>query len=91
MYILSGGYGYMSQLEFQHWLERHRRKFLKYEAWEVARLALACGFSMADIAPDLSLWVTASHRRLALWENPFCKHWLELWAYEKGHGWDEDM
>lgn len=78
----------MSKEEFDDWLYRNQEHLRTYQAWEVARLALACGFQMQDIAPDVSTWVTVSHRKLMLWSNPLMEQWVELWRYERGKAWD---
>jgi hypothetical protein len=74
----------MSSKEFKEWLEKNRKHLLKYNAWEVANLALACGFHMKDIGPDTSEWITSSYRKLKLWESPFYERWLDHALREKG-------
>lgn len=77
----------MSREEFQTWLKEHSSHFKGYQGWEVAHLALACGFTMADIAPHVIDWVVISRRKLKLWDSPLFEQWVSLRGYQNGKDW----
>lgn len=77
-----------TQEEYKAWLKTHHDHLKDYNAFEVANLALACGFSMANLAPDTSEWITASERKLRLWTSPFQYKWLR--AHYAQNGFDSD-
>jgi hypothetical protein len=74
---------------FEEWLKTHHDHLKDYEAWEVAQLANACGFSMADISPQVSSWIAASRRRLRLWESPFFEKWMRATCAQQGKDYGE--
>ncbi len=39
----------LEQTEFRQWLKANRETLKKYDPFEVAHLAITCGFEMADI------------------------------------------
>lgn len=71
---------------FSSWLEENRAHFADYQPWEVAQVALSCGFKMYEVGPTVSEWVTKSQRRLRLWQSPFFEKWVRAWTYQNGGG-----
>lgn len=75
--------------EFEQWLAANSQHFTGYSQYQIAELALACGFRMSDIGANLNNWLDKSKRKLRLWESSFFEHWVSIQMYEHGHAWEE--
>lgn len=69
---------------FRQWLHKNHTLLRSYSPDEIARLAMACGFPIEVICPNVCDLVSHLKRLLTFWESPFISQWLALCNYERG-------
>lgn len=71
-------------MTFRQWLKKNDNRLRGYSPDEIAELALACGFTLTEICPDVIEHLSFLRRLQYLWESPLLPQWLELRNYETG-------
>lgn len=77
-------------MKFSEWLNKNKNHLREYDAWEIARLGITCGFSMAEIGPSILDWVAFIQRRIRFWDSPLFDQWMCLMYYENGTDFEEE-
>lgn len=70
--------------EFHQWLKDNDTHLRSYTPDEIARLAIACGFPLYAICPNVIEKVIHIGRLTKFWESPLADKWLNLVEYETG-------
>lgn len=79
----------LTKQDFQAWMKEHKPYLKPYTAYEIARLAISCGFALHDVTPDVSDWIAHSRRLLTFWESSFREQWVSLRMCDNGFEWED--
>lgn len=75
--------GYVSEdHEFKLWLKKHSNRLMSYTAGEIAQVALACGFSLEIVCPQVCDRIVKNKRMINFAESPLAENWANVKAYQ---------